>query len=61
MPIPIPSAYEFRGNEAVKYKCDPSNFLLESFSERDYLSFATEFLGLPTVGEVFAMIDSGEV
>ena len=61
VPIPIPSAYEFRGNEAVKYKCDPSNFLLESFSERDYLSFGTEFLGLPTVTEVFAMIDSGEI
>ena len=56
--IPIPDVYEFRGDEAVKYKMDVSNFMLEQYSERDYLSFAHTFLNLPTFSEICDMIDN---
>lgn len=59
--IPVPPAFEFRGDEAVKYKMDPANFMLEMFSERDYQSFAHTFLGLPSFSEVCDLIESGEV
>ena len=52
---------EFRGDEAAKYKFDPSNFLVEQFSERDYISFGTDYLGLPSFDEICRMIDEGEV
>lgn len=50
--IPIPEMFEFRGDEAVKYKMDVSNFMLEQYSERDYISFCHNFLNLPTFTEV---------
>lgn len=59
--IPIPAAFEFRGDEAIKYKNDPANFMLEIYSERDYQSFAHQFLGLPSFSEVCDMVDRGEV
>ena len=59
--ITIPEVYEFRGDEAAKYKLDVSNFMLEQYSERDYISFAHNFLNLPTFSEICDMIDNGEV
>ena len=59
--ITIPEVYEFRGDEAAKYKLDVSNFMLEQYSERDYISFAHNFLNLPTFSEISDMIDNGEV
>ena len=59
--ITIPELSEFRGDEAAKYKLDVSNFLLEQYSERDYISFAHNFLNLPTFSEICDMIDNGEV
>lgn len=59
--IPIPDVYEFRGDEAAKYKMDVSNFMLEQYSERDYISFAHNFLNLPTFTEICESIDRGEV
>ena len=56
--ISIPEVYEFRGDEAAKYKMDVSNFMLEQYSERDYLSFAHTFLNLPTFNEICDMIDN---
>ena len=56
--ISIPEVYEFRGDEAAKYKMDVSNFMLEQYSERDYLSFCHTFLNLPTFSEVCEMIDN---
>ena len=58
---PIKGNMEFRGDEASKYKFDPSNTMLEEFSERDYLSFGTNYLNLPDFAEVCRMIDEGEV
>ena len=59
--ITIPEVYEFRGDEAAKYKLDVSSFMLEQYSERDYISFAHNFLNLPTFSEICDMIDNGEV
>ena len=59
--ITIPEVYEFRGDEAAKYKLDVSNLMLEQYSERDYISFAHNFLNLPTFSEICDMIDNGEV
>lgn len=59
--ITFPEVYEFRGDEAAKYKLDVSNFMLEQYSERDYISFAHNFLNLPTFSEICDMIDNGEV
>lgn len=57
--IKIPEMFEFRGDEAAKYKLDVSNFMLEQYSERDYISFCNTFLGLPTFSEVCDMIEKG--
>ena len=59
--ISIPEVYEFRGDEAAKYKIDVSNFMLQQYSERDYLSFAHTFLNLPTFSEICDMIDSNAI
>ena len=59
--ISIPEVYEFRGDEAAKYKMDVSNFMLQQYSERDYLSFAHTFLNLPTFSEICDMIDSNAI
>ena len=59
--IPIPDVYEFRGDEASKYKLDVSNFMLEQYSERDYISFCHNFLNLPTFSEVCDMIENNQV
>ena len=59
--ISIPEVYEFRGDEAAKYKMDVSNFMLEQYSERDYLSFCHTFLNLPTFSEVCEMIDNNVI
>lgn len=59
--IPLPDVYEFRGDEGLKYKMDISNYFLESYSQRDFLSFGKDFLNLPDVSEVMNMIDKGEV
>ena len=59
--IAIPEVYEFRGDEAAKYKMDVSNFMLQQYSERDYLSFAHTFLNLPTFSEICDMIDSNAI
>lgn len=57
--IKIPEMFEFRGDEAAKYKLDVSNFMLEQYSERDYISFCNTFLGLPTFSEVCDIIEKG--
>ncbi len=59
--IPIPSAFEFRGDEEAKYKLDVSNFMLECYSERDYITFGNLFLGLPSFSELVNMIEKGEL
>ena len=59
--ISIPEVYEFRGDEAVKYKMDVSNFMLQQYAERDYISFAHNFLGLPTFDEICDMIDANMI
>lgn len=59
--ISIPEVYEFRGDEAVKYKMDVSNFMLEQYSERDYISFCHNFLNLPTFSEICDQLDRGEL
>ena len=59
--ITIPEVYEFRGDEAAKYKLDVSNFMLEQYSERDYISFAHNFLNLPTFSEICDMIDNNTI
>lgn len=57
--IPIPEMFEFRGDEAAKYKMDVSNFMLEQYSERDYISFCHNFLNLPTFNEICEQIEKG--
>ena len=52
---------EFRGDEAAKYKFDPSAFMIEQYSEGDRLSFGHDYLNLPSFSEVCEMIDKGEV
>lgn len=59
--ISIPDVYEFRGDEAAKYKLDVSNFMLEQYSERDYISFCHNFLDLPTFGEICDMFEKEAV
>jgi hypothetical protein len=55
--IPIYDSFKFYGDEAVKYKLDVSNFMLECYSERDSYDFGELFLSLPNISEVLDIID----
>ena len=50
--IPIYKSFHFRGSDETDYKLDISNFMLETYSERDTFTFANIFLGLPSIDEV---------
>ena len=51
--VEIPTGFTFKGNEREDYKLDKSNFLLESYTEGDTFSFASQWLNLPTVETIF--------
>lgn len=55
--IPIYDSFEFKGDEYSKYKVNKSNFLIDSYAEKEYLEFGRIFLDLPSPSEVFEELD----
>ena len=55
--VPIYNSFEFLGDEREKYKIDVSNFMMDIYTEGQFIEMGRIFLALPDVSEVLDEVE----